>query len=303
VYLGTGINDATTGQSLAYTATGATPTYPASCSGNLGWEESYNDFSCSFTASSGHTYQATSQHGVANVVTDPGEGGGSTAYYDSDGYSTFAEDDLSSPFGEEYDPPYVEYTTRTQIMHLGQTSASDVAKAHAACGDQRDTLIAEYTKYVVVYQPFCTDFFAAATWPNTAGFTFAQLTPGQTTGSGQFAVLQSYMCTNLRAVFNTLAFSTQVNNAGGYRNPALEAAQKVYYNNSRHMAGDAADISTSGQGTTGYNTVRAAAKSVAGGKACVEPLKKQGTNAYTHLDWRLLGTGTFIGPSSCPPGW
>ena len=162
-------------------------------------------------------------------------------------------------------------------MQLGKTSAVVAAAARAACGDVRDTLIAEYTNDQAVYRPTCSDFSAAATWPNTGGFTFAALTPGQTTGAGQFAVLQSYMCTNLQAVFDAIDFSTQINQAGGYRNPDVEKMQKVYYNNSRHMAGDAADISTSGNGDDGY-----AMEVMAGHNngACAEPLKN---SRHQHL--------------------
>lgn len=189
---------------------------------------------------------------------------------------------------------------KSLIDPLGQTSASAATAAPAACGDVRDTLIAEYTRDQAVYHPVCSDFSAAATWPGTGGFTFAQLTPGQTTGAGQFAVLQSYMCTNLQAVFNSIGFSTQIDQAGGYRNPDVEKMQRVYYNDSRHMAGDAADISTSGQGQNGYYAEVAAGHAKG---ACAEPLKNQTTSVYTHLDWRKLGTGTFLGPNHCPVGW
>jgi hypothetical protein len=150
----------------------------------------------------------------------------------------------------------------------------------------------------------CGDFSWINTYTNPGGFTFLQLAPTQTTGYGQFAVIQRYMANNLRNVFNSVGGSPTI--SSGYRNPAKEASVGTYYPNSRHMAGDAVDLNAGNQ--TIYNQQRGYGIQYQG---CVEPVNlthgPQKDYNHTHIDWRTQATANgavhFQGPNSCPPLW
>ena len=148
VYLNTRFSDATTGQLLAHSNV-----YNANCQQDNSVGEATNYFACSFTANPGDTYQAVSQHGLSMAVSDAPENNPDYEYYDACGYSTFAQDDLSAPFAEEYIPPYFAEETRRANLPLGTTNDSAVAGDPATCGDVRDTLIQEYISYASVYTP------------------------------------------------------------------------------------------------------------------------------------------------------
>jgi hypothetical protein len=249
-------------------------------------------------------YTAFSAHTVVAYVTDYQEGVNDSKYYDNDGYESFGPLDESTTYGDWYDPPYMVYHTTLQRLPLGHTTASDSTGTRSACGDVRDQLINEYivspgTTFTMIT---CSDFVASTGYTSPGGFTFLQLAPTQTTGHGVYAVLQSYMANNLRTVFNTLGNSPGINS--GYRNPALEKTMGKYYPNSRHMAGDAADLSAGSTST--YNLQRSAGLSAGG---CVEPVDTKNGPQYnyadTHIDWRTKAAsiGHIAGPSSCPPKW
>jgi len=287
------LTDATTGQQLGHTYDDN-----PNCQSDLSVGEAINTFSCSFSASPGDTYQGRSEHGLSMQVSDPVEGGGSEEYYDADGYSTFADDPLSSPFGEEYDPPYFEATTREVNTPLGATYDSAAANAPATCGDVRDDLITEYTTYKAAYAPNCGDFTTPTAWDadDNGEFAFSQLTVYQTTGAGQFAVLQTYFGNYLTAVFNNLGNSPTINSA--YRNPKHAYEIGHYDPTSRHMAGDAVDLATGSDQPT-WTRQHDVGLSKWG---CVEPQYKSHID-HVHIDWRTFGTGDFAGPAKCPPAY
>jgi hypothetical protein len=252
-------------------------------------------------------YTANSVHSLVAYVSDYDEGEQDNDYYDIDGYDSFASLDMSAPFGDYYDPPYLLQHPKTQRIPLGKTTDSDSTGAKAACGDVRDQIIAEYvskTTPTTFTMIDCSDFQAAATYLNS-DFTFLELAPTQTTGYNQFAVIQGYMTDYLGDVFTDLGDSPSI--TSGYRNPAKEATVGTYYPNSRHMAGDAVDLDT-GASSTVYAQQRTAGLD---NSACVEPVDvnkgPQKDYNHTHLDWRTEatpnGASHFAGPISCPPKW
>ncbi len=268
-------------------------------------DSGYASTSCTIAnANANDVYAAISVHRLSAEVTDYDEGINDSRYYDADGFNSFESLDLDSPFGEYYDPPYLLQHTSTQTISLGKSNDSDSAGKRAACGDVRDTIIQEYiTKKATFTMISCSDFAASNTYTSPGGFSFLQLAPTQTTGYGQFPVIQSYMATYLRNVFSWLGSQPAIDS--GYRNPVKEASVGHYYPNSRHMAGDAVDLDTRGSQSTYILQRTGGLKQL----ACVEPVDlnegPQRDYLHAHLDWRTHApsTGHFAGPGKCPPKW
>jgi hypothetical protein len=104
-----------------------------------------------------------------------------------------------------------------------------------------------------------------------------------------------------------------------YRNPAAEVSAATNNHtkpapNSRHEAGDGADLRTNWGGTSIFDTIYGAA-SAANSGACFEPGYAE-SYSHVHVDWRSQtgpnnnwgGTADFPNPSSdtsngCPYGW
>ncbi len=190
---------------------------------------------------------------------------------------------------------------RSSNLYLGKTIASDSTSTPTACGDVRDQIIKEYKDESASFHPVCSDFNWIRTWPSIGQFEFLTLTPTQSTGYGQWALIQSYMATNLRAAFDYLGTSPTI--TSGYRNPVKEASVGRFYPNSRHMAGDAVDLRTGGNQNVYIQQQGAGHKK----HGCVEPVDlthgPQTDYNHTHIDWRTLGSGHFLGPKVCPRGW
>jgi hypothetical protein len=262
-------------------------------------------------AKANDVYSATSVHTAVVYISDRQEGYNDSNYYDTDGYSAFAALDLSSPYADFYDPAYVLEHTKSQRLPLGKTNdAASTGPPATACGDVRDKVIAEYTaptSLTVFTQINCGDFSAASTWPDPYNFTFSELTPTQTTGAGQFAVIQDYLPNYLNSVFNALGSDPFINS--GYRNPAKEASLAGghrFYPDSRHMAGDAVDLDNYGNNQNIYLEFRTAGKDNDGCVEPVDPVHGPQTNYKdTHIDWRTEAdpNGHFQGQLSCPRGW
>ena len=166
---------------------------------------------------------------------------------DYDGFASLGPCDIDQPFGMQFAPSYVPTTPQTQQLSLGTTYDEIATSLPVPCNDVRDLQIKEYTTYYASYKPVCADFTWIFAWTYPGTFSFQQLTPDESTGGGQFAILQTYMATNLRQVFNAIAASPTA--TSGYRNPAAEKNAAVqngtrYVPSSRHMASDAVDLRT-----------------------------------------------------------
>lgn len=291
-----------------FTSGSSTSPCPGGTAASEGSDTNVSSVTCTINnANRNDVYTANTSHTAVTYVTDYQEGIRDNLNYDIDGYNSFAPLDMSAPFGDYYDPSFVLQHTSSKRLPLGKTTGSDSTGAPSACGDVRDQIIAEYlskTRPTTFTMITCSDFVWINTYTDPGGFTFLQLAPTQTTGYGEFAVLQEYMAVNLRSVFDAVGNSPHINS--GYRNPAKEAAQKTYYANSRHMAGDAVDLAAGNQAI--YNQQRTAGLQYHG---CVEPVDAthgpQYNYADTHIDWRTQATPNgavhFAGPGSCPPKW
>ena len=259
--------------------------------------------SCSFDAIADDIYTARSKHYLVALVSDP-QPDGSLLFEDVDYYSSFASSgqEYESPFGTMYTPPYQYYETATETIILGDTFDSRGTDPKPVCNDVRDNILYEYyTNPGAAFKPTCEDFTTPTAWADYGGFSYIVLCPTQTTGAGQYAVIQKYLADNLADVYNELGNTPII--TSGYRNPAKEAAVGTYYNNSRHMAGDAVDLQTGGSQAV-YNSQRTAALD---NDACVEPVDpKNGPQKdynHTHMDWRTSGSGNFSGPAEYPARW
>jgi hypothetical protein len=302
----TAVND---NEGYLFTSGSSTSPCPGGTAASEGSDTDISSVTCTINnANRNDIYAANTSHTAVTYVTDYEEGINDSRNYDIDGYNSFAPLNMSAPFGDYYDPPFVLQHTSSKRLPLGKTSASDSTGARSACGDVRDQIIAEYlskTRPTTFTMITCSDFAWINTYTNPGGFTFLQLAPTQSTGYGQFAVLQKYMALNLRNVFNSLGGGPTINS--GYRNPAKEASVGTYYPNSRHMAGDAVDLATGNSQNT-YTQQRNAGIQYSG---CVEPVDlvhgPQTNYNHTHIDWRSQATPNgavhFAGPSSCPPKW
>ena len=145
------------------------------------------------------------------------------------------------------------------------------------CGDERDTIIAEYPQYGVSFTPTCADFTQTG---HSTHFSFAELN----SGDYSWAIIRNSLLTGLecvRAGNGNVALTIN----SGYRNPAHNAAVGGE-SQSRHMFGDAANIASN---TQTWDPLHDAGKSCG---ACVEP-RSATFPGHVHVDWR----------GTCPQGW
>jgi hypothetical protein len=145
------------------------------------------------------------------------------------------------------------------------------------CGDERDTIIAEYPQYGVSFTPTCADFTQTA---HSTHFSFAELN----SGDYSWAIIRNSLLTGLECV-RTGNGNVALTINSGYRNPAHNAAVGGE-SQSRHMFGDAADIASNDQT---WDPLHNAGKSCG---ACVEP-RSATFPRHVHVDWR----------GGCPQGW
>ena len=258
---------------------------------------------CSFQARAGDVYKARSSHYLEGIIEDPQPE--YILYEDVNGYyDSFAASgqEYESPFATMYTPSYQPAEIKVQLIELGVTFDSRGTDPKPVCNDVRDNILYEYySNPGAVFKPTCDDFTTPTAWADYSGFSYITLCPTQTTGAGQYAVIQQYLASNLTDVYNALGNTPII--TSGYRNPAKEAAVGTYYNDSRHMAGDAVDLQTGGSQDV-YSRQRTAALD---NDACVEPVDpKNGPQKdynHTHMDWRTSGGGSFPGPATCPARW
>ena len=147
----------------------------------------------------------------------------------------------------------------------------------AQCGDQRNTIIQEYRNYGVSFIPSCASFTRTK---RSAHFSFAELN----TGDFLWAIITDRLLNGLENVRSRNG-SRPLILTSAYRNPSRNrrvggAPQ------SRHMFGDAADISSN---ASTFDRLRSAGK---GSGACCEPKSLSGTG-HVHVDYR----------GGCPAGW
>ena len=191
----------------------------------------------------------------------------------------FSSEDVSQPglFDFTGPGPSTPVSSGPDIV-LGETYDSATLTTPAACGDARDSMIAEYSTNNTPFLPICSDF--TQTSPDSH-WTFPQLN----SGTYQWAIIGPYFTTGLVGVQNS-AGNLTLNSA--YRNPAAEKAAAANANShyppgSRHQYGDAADLATGNNQTT-FTSIRTAGLQ---NGACGEPQTNSGLG-HVHLDWRQL---------------
>jgi Peptidase M15 len=147
----------------------------------------------------------------------------------------------------------------------------------APCGDERDSLVAEYVQANGPFKPSCGDFTRES---HSAHFTFAELN----SGDFSWAILRAELLAGIEQTRQSYGDPLNVNS--GYRNPAHQQSVNGAVIDSRHVHGDAVDFASV---ESTWKRVRDAGKQAG---ACAEPLVLSGS-AHVHLDWR--------GP--CPVNW
>jgi hypothetical protein len=148
----------------------------------------------------------------------------------------------------------------------------------AGCGDERDTIIAEYVALSLPFVPRCDDFTQQS---SSRHFQFNELNSGRY----KWAILRSSMTTGIDHVHGNYRGRLRVNS--GYRNPRHNASVTgSAKRDSRHMHGDAVDLQST---ETTFDQIRDAGRDAG---ACVEPASISGYG-HVHLDWR----------GKCPINW
>jgi hypothetical protein len=150
-----------------------------------------------------------------------------------------------------------------------------------ACGDARDSLIAEYPAYTVDFTPSCDDF---SDRKSSTHFSFLEMNHPEDNDYPTWAILSDSLFSGIEAIRTSSGQPLTINS--GYRSPARNAATTGAATNSRHVHGDAADIATT---STSWDDLQHAGKTAS---ACTEP-KNLSYPGHVHVDWR--------GP--CPTGW
>jgi hypothetical protein len=163
-------------------------------------------------------------------------------------------------------PPCEEFV----IIIVPVISICIVGCAPQGCGDERDTIIAEYPQYGVNFTPTCADFTQTA---HSAHFSFAELN----TGDYSWAIIRDSLLTGLENTRTSYNNQPMIVNSA-YRNPARNNSVGGA-SQSRHMFGDAADIAAGNCDT--WNRLAAAA---CGAGAWLEPVEQSGLG-HVHMDW------------------
>lgn len=167
----------------------------------------------------------------------------------------------------------------TNTYYLGQTLAP--ANVQPQCYAETSAIIAEYSTYGVNFTPACSDFSNGG---GSAHFTWLELNGGFSTGNphNPWGIVKNILwigLENTRANYGRGAIRVH----SGYRCPHGNAAVNGAAQ-SRHMWGDAADISSASQpwSQAEWNLLQQAA--VAAGATFIEPYAQDPT--HVHADWR-----------------
>jgi hypothetical protein len=160
------------------------------------------------------------------------------------------------------------------------------------CGDVRDTIVGEYLTYSVNLTPMCTNFTQSA---HSVYFAFSELRKGDDYSWALIrlpltvASTSGYGLDRWRENYGAARTANSV-----YRNPAHNALVGGAAQ-SRHMYGDAADLTNDSGTSLEWNAMVSAAGSSANGTGAladfVEPLSGPCGLACTHADWRSHSGG------------
>ncbi|MGH9541746.1 MAG: hypothetical protein ACRD2H_07670 [Terriglobales bacterium] len=239
------------------------------------------------------TYNAAGDHFLTldEYSSYCGGTGDSGCWVDYDGWEWWSDFALEEFAGYSFDDPFAgpQYTPDNPVI-LGESYDYVSDTITVPCGDDRDSIIAEYGQLHVPYQPTCTDF---TNFSPDSRWSFAQLDSGY---FADWAIIRGNLTTGLDSMNDKLSgngLSVQLTSA--YRDPQKEKdvdAQKGlhYYADSRHQMGDAADMATNASIWGNYHD---AGKSAG---ACVEPEGESGS-AHVHADWRVYDPPAW---SACP---
>lgn len=152
--------------------------------------------------------------------------------------------------------------------------------ATASCGDQRDTIIAEYVRYGVNVHPSCGSFTRSA---HTVHFTFGELN----TGDYSWALLRAPFLAGASSGYGLDRWREEYGGPrtanSAYRNPSHNA-RVGGASQSRHMFGDAADLRNVSGTTREYNAMVSAARRAHADY--IEPPTLACRIACAHADWR-----------------
>ncbi len=264
----------------------------------------------------GNTIWSVSNDSPQIATADGGVIGASGITYDSQGNATGqiisaiqswtgGESGTAYQYGSvdqvAFTPPIV-YATPSFSSFAGMNQSGNGTSA--LCHDDRDKLIAEYPEYSAGYLPVCFagEFVPSSNSNPDPDFTFSKLNQDDIAYNDypDWAILRSSMLNGLE---NILAnYGKSINVTSGYRSPyvqhVIDAANiaagkyKKPSPHSRHLHGDAVDISTSYSLAT-WQTLHDIARALVP-KACIEPYQ-QSTLDHIHIDWRPI--------SQCSAAW
>src|SRR5262245_43638977 len=173
------------------------------------------------------------------------------------------------------------YYIGTNTYLLGQTLAQ--ANVQPQCYAETSTMIGEYATYGVNYTPACSEFSNGG---GSEHFTWLELNGGFGLGNphNPWGIVKNVLwlgLENTRANYGRGAITVQ----SGYRCPHGNANPQIGgATQSRHMWGDAADITSASQpwSQAEWNLLQAAA--VAAGATFIEPYSQD--PSHVHADWR-----------------
>jgi hypothetical protein len=162
----------------------------------------------------------------------------------------------------------------TVVLSLSPTVAG------AACGDQRDSIIAEYVRYRVNVRPSCGSFTRTG---HSVYFTFSELN----TGDYSWALLRAPFLARASTGYGMDKWRLEYGGPripnSAYRNPSRNA-RVGGASQSRHMYGDAADLRNVSRTTAEYNAMVSAARRAHADY--IEPSTLACGIVCTHADWR-----------------
>jgi hypothetical protein len=164
---------------------------------------------------------------------------------------------------------------------IALVSVTLLASTPPTCGDERDTIIAEYATYGVGWTPDCADFSQTA---HSDHFTFQEL---NVTGDYSWGVIENALTIPETSSYGLERWRKEYGASriinSGYRNPKHNS-DVGGAKDSRHMYGDAADVRNESGTEDEWSKMQAAASRA---KAdYIEPREGPCKLACVHADWR-----------------
>ncbi len=271
-----------------------------------------------FNNSGAQMYTAYGYHTVELLVQQPSPWDGAQyVFSDPFNFLSFSDGTTQDYGGVSLFGPGPVQTSESSSTTLASTYDQATVVIPATCGDVRDILVQEYRSNHSPFIPGCADFMYDPSWQSYGSYyTVSELIGDQSTGAPNYSVLQAYAyATGLNYMSDNInpGSTAHLPINSGYRNPAAEIAiahrygQKAYMN-SRHLAGDAVDITTRTNGSYDRDFWGSLSQVAHQAGACVEPAD----GAHFHGDWRTQ-TGSSNTPeggnsfpyrsTTCPSGW